>query len=170
VNGTARVDEAIACYRKVLELDAKNVAAGRIGKSQFPGGPPGQVPCLPERGVHPDLQGAYRSDAACAAALAGAGQGADTDKLDKQRARLRQHALDWLKADLALRRKQLKSSWPGAADHARAALTHWPHDSDLSGIRDKSALANLPAGERAACEQLWADVATLLKKAEQKRK
>jgi len=41
------------------------------------------------------------------AALAAAGQGEDAAKLDdKERTRLRKQALDWLRADLALRRKQ----------------------------------------------------------------
>jgi hypothetical protein len=42
------------------------------------------------------------------------------------------------------------------------------HDSDLSGIRDTGALAKLPADEQKAFNQLWADVAALLKKAEEK--
>jgi hypothetical protein len=118
-----------------------------------------------------DLPTAHRYDAACAAALAGAGQGADAGKLDaKERARLRQQALDWLKADLALRRKQMRSWRPGQVAQAHAALAHWQKDSDLAGLRDKDALAKLPAEERAACERLWADVAALLKKAEEKAK
>ena len=43
---------------------------------------------------------------------------------------------------------------------------HWQEDRDLAGVRDKDALAKLPAEERAAWEKLWADVAALLKKAE----
>jgi hypothetical protein len=114
-----------------------------------------------------DLKAAHRYDAACAAALAGAGQGADAGKLDdKERARLRKQALDWLKADLALRRKQMKSWLPGVPAQARAALLHWQKDNDLAGIRDKEALAKLPAEERAACAKLWADVVAPLKKAE----
>ena len=47
-----------------------------------------------------------RYNAACTAALAGCGQGVDADKLDaKERARLRQQALDWLRADLKAYRK-----------------------------------------------------------------
>jgi len=42
--------------------------------------------------------------------------------------------------------------------------------SDLAGIRDAEAVAKLPADERAAFMQLWADVAALLKKAEEKPK
>src|SRR5262249_30096661 len=48
-----------------------------------------------------DLGAAHRYNAACAAALAGCGQGKDADKFDgKERARLRRQALDWLRAAL----------------------------------------------------------------------
>ena len=50
------------------------------------------------------------------------------------------------------------------------ALRHWQQDSDLAGLRDAAALAKLPAEERAACERLWADVAELLKRAEEMAK
>jgi len=49
-------------------------------------------------------------------------------------------------------------------------LDHWQKDSDLAGIRDAAALAKLPAEEQKAFTQLWADVAALLKKAEEKPK
>jgi serine/threonine-protein kinase len=110
-----------------------------------------------------NLNAAHRYSAACSAALAAAGQGEDAAKLDeKERTRLRQQALDFLRADLALRQKQLQSSKPGEADTARAALRHWQQDADLAGIRDEAALAKLPAQEREACSRLWADVAALL--------
>ncbi len=44
-------------------------------------------------------------------------------------------------------------------------LRHWQQDTDLAGLRAAAALAKLPAGQGAACTQLWADVAALLKKA-----
>src|SRR5262249_3925379 len=48
-----------------------------------------------------DLDAGHRYNAACAAALAGCGQGKDAGHLDdKERARLRRRALDWLRADL----------------------------------------------------------------------
>jgi serine/threonine-protein kinase len=109
----------------------------------------------------------HRYNAACAAALAGAGQGEDAAKLDDQeRARLRKQALDWLRADLALRTKQLESGQPADLAAAQKALQYWQQHSDLAGIRDPAALAKLSADGRAACEKLWADVAALLKKAE----
>ena len=48
-------------------------------------------------------------------------------------------------------------------------LRQWRPDSDLAGIRDATALAKLPPAERAACAQLWIDVAALLRKAEEKK-
>ena len=118
-----------------------------------------------------DLQAAHRYNAACAAALAAAGQGEDAAKLDdKEKVRLRKQALDWLRADLTLRTKQLESGPPADRAAAQWALRHWQKDPDLTGIRDQEALEKLPAEERAACAKLWADVAALLKKAAEERK
>ena len=114
-----------------------------------------------------DLEAGHRYNAACYAALAAAGQGEDAAKLDdKDKARLRQQALDWLRADLALRTRQLESGQPADRTAAQQALRHWQKDTDLAGLRDAAALARLPSDEQKACSQLWADVAALLKKAE----
>jgi serine/threonine-protein kinase len=111
-----------------------------------------------------DLNAAHRYNAACSAAWASAGQGEDAATLDaRERSRRRRQALDWLRADLTLRQKQLQSSEHGEADQARAALQYWQQDAGLAGIRDEAALARLPATEREACNRLWADVAALLK-------
>jgi serine/threonine-protein kinase len=114
-----------------------------------------------------DLRAAHRYNAACYAALAASGQGEDAAKLDeKEKARLRQQALDWLRADLAVRTKRLESGQPTDRAAVQQAMKHWQRDSDLADIRDDGALAKLPAEERAACEKLWADVAAMRKKAE----
>jgi tetratricopeptide (TPR) repeat protein len=114
-----------------------------------------------------NLKAGHRYNAACSAALAAAGQGRDAGKLDdKERARLRKQALDWLRADLDLRRKQLETGQTADCAAVQQQLRHWQQDGDLAGLRDKAALAKLPAEERAACERLWSDVAALLKKAE----
>jgi tetratricopeptide (TPR) repeat protein len=114
-----------------------------------------------------NLAAGHRYHAACSAAQAAAGRGEDADKLDdKVRTRLRQQALDWLRADLALRTTQLESGKPADRGAVQQALKHWQEASDLASLHDAVALANLPAEERTACEQLWADVAALLKKAE----
>jgi serine/threonine-protein kinase len=114
-----------------------------------------------------DLKTGHRYNAACHAALAAAGQGEDAGKLDdKERARLRKKALDWLRADLALRTKQLESGNPADRAEVQRVLKHWHQDSDLADLRDADALTKLPAEERTACDRLWADVAALLKKAQ----
>jgi NAD(P)-dependent dehydrogenase (short-subunit alcohol dehydrogenase family) len=106
-----------------------------------------------------------------AVAIAAAGRGEDAARLDdKERRRLRKQALDWLRADLALHRKQLESGKSQGRAAVRRVLCHWQKDSDLGGIRDGAALGNFPSDERKAFTRLWADVAALLKKAEEKAK
>jgi tetratricopeptide (TPR) repeat protein len=135
----------------------KHHAAARLYAAAF-----AAVAASAENQAPPD-----RYHAACSAARAAAGQGRDAGKFDDQeKARLRKQALDWLRADLALRTKQLESSQPAERTGAQNTMRQWQKDSDLSGLRDKDALAKLPAEERVACETLWTDVAALLKKAE----
>jgi serine/threonine-protein kinase len=118
-------------------------------------------------GLDDDRQAAHRYHAACQAALAAAGQGEDTARLDAEDKRqLRQQALGWLRADLALRSKQLDSGQLADRATVRQKMRHWQKDADLAGIRDRAVLDKLPADERAALTNLWADVAALLKKAE----
>jgi tetratricopeptide (TPR) repeat protein len=110
-----------------------------------------------------DVRADYRYNAACAAALAGCGQGNDAAQLDAaERARLRKQALNWLKADLA--------AWSQILDRAamQKTLRHWQQDADFAGVRG-DALAKLPeAAERLAWQQLWADVEKMLSKANDK--
>ena len=60
-----------------------------------------------------------------------------------------------------------KAASPPIVPRCRRVLRHWKQDGDLAGIRDSAALAKLPAEERTACEQLWTDVAALLKRAQE---
>jgi serine/threonine-protein kinase len=114
-----------------------------------------------------DMKRGHRYNAACHAALAAAGQGEDAAKLDDaERARLRKQALDWLRADLALRTRQLESGQPADRTASQRALQHWQKDTDLASLRDAAALAKLSADEQQACNQLWTDVAAFVKKAE----
>jgi eukaryotic-like serine/threonine-protein kinase len=117
-----------------------------------------------------DVQTGNRYNAACVAALAGRGQGADADKLDdKERARMRKQAVEWLRADLAYWTKQAMSEGPGTRERVQQTLKHWQDDADLSGLRDAAELAQLPADEQEACKKFWADVRTLLDKADAKK-
>jgi hypothetical protein len=114
----------------------------------------------PKRG--PVVPLAARYDAACAAALAGCGQGKDADSLDDtQRAGLRQQALDWLRANLSTLSKGLDKVDARAKATIAQRMQHWRSNPDLAGVRDKGRLAKLPEAERIAWRKLWDDVATL---------
>jgi tetratricopeptide (TPR) repeat protein len=105
-------------------------------------------------------------NAACAATLAAAGQGEDASKLDaKEKSRLRQQALAWLRDNLQQYAKQLEGTDAKTRKAVRQTLQHWQKDADLASVREKEALAQLPEAERAAWQQLWAEVETLRQKA-----
>jgi serine/threonine-protein kinase len=113
-----------------------------------------------------DLQAAHRYDAACAAARAGIGLGAGAAQLDdRQKARMRTLARQWLQADLALYARLLAGGGPAERTAARTRLRHWQGDSDLAGVRDPAALAKLPEAERQAWQELWGEVVALLARA-----
>jgi serine/threonine-protein kinase len=106
-----------------------------------------------------DLQAGHRHRAAGSAALAAALQGRDARKLDQQeRARLRQMALAWLRADLAVCAR--------TADRGlvQKTLKHWQQDADFAGVREPEALAKPPQAEREEWGRLWSDVANLMQK------
>ena len=108
----------------------------------------------------------HRYNAACAAALAGCGQGEDAGNLDEaSRARWRQQALDWLRADLAREVKLADTDEAQARAAVQRTLRHWQQDPDLAGVRDEIALAQLPEPERQPWRKLWADVEVVLVKA-----
>ncbi len=89
----------------------------------------------------------------------------------RKRARLRKQALDWLQRRLGCLRYQQLDSGPTRLDRPSCkTLSHWQQDTDLAGIRDAAALAKLPEDEQKAFNQLWTDVAGLLKKAEEEPK
>jgi tetratricopeptide (TPR) repeat protein len=113
-----------------------------------------------------DFENAHRHNAACAAAMAGCGQGKEADQIDdKERARLRGLALDWLRADLAAYRKWLDKEPDKARPVVAERMTHWQYDTDIAGVRGSKALAKLPKAEQAEWTKLWQDVAALGKKA-----
>jgi tetratricopeptide (TPR) repeat protein len=121
-------------------------------------------------GLADDLKARHRYNAACYAALAGSGKGEDGKLDEKEKARWRRQALTWLRADLALRVKQLASGKAADRQEVAAKMRHWEQDSDLAGVRDPAAVARLPADEQEAWKKLWADVAALLQKAQPRPK
>jgi tetratricopeptide (TPR) repeat protein len=112
-----------------------------------------------------DMEGGYRQDAACAAAQAGCGQGEGADAIkNDERARWRQQAVEWLRADLRAYGKLLEGGQSRNQQRVRQRLLDWQGDPSLAGLRDPAALARLPASEQQACKQLWAEVQALLAK------
>ena len=92
-----------------------------------------------------DRQAGHRYNAACAAALAAAGQGKDDPPPDEAaKAKLRGQALDWLKAELVAWTKAPRIRPPQARPASSRPSSHWKQDADLAGIRDAEALAKLP--------------------------
>jgi serine/threonine protein kinase/tetratricopeptide (TPR) repeat protein len=113
-----------------------------------------------------DTTSQHRYDAACPAALAGTGRGADAATLPNDaKAKLRQQARAWLQAELDRYAEQLKGGKAELVPQVDARLTHWQADPDLAGVRDAKALAGLPAEEAEAWHTLWAEVAGLLQEA-----
>ncbi len=104
-----------------------------------------------------DLQAGHRYAAARCAALTGSGGGADGAPVDSdERARWRQQACAWLRADL--------EAWSSKrADRAQAqrALSRWRSDPELAVMRDREALAKMPLAERQQWLALWRDVDAL---------
>jgi tetratricopeptide (TPR) repeat protein len=110
----------------------------------------------------------HRYNAACAAALAGCGQGKDAADLpEKEGIRLRKQALAWLHADLDAWRRVLEKGAARARPVIVGQMQHWRQDADFIGVRDKGRLALLPAQERAAWIRLWTDVSDLLARAKE---
>jgi hypothetical protein len=117
--------------------------------------------------IQSSLENAQRYNAACAAALAGTGQGKDADGLNsKQRAEWRKLARNWLTTDMAKHTEQARTD--KGRPVVKQQLTHWLKDPDLAAVRDEPSLAKLPEKEREQWRKLWGDVASLLKKVEKK--
>jgi tetratricopeptide (TPR) repeat protein len=113
-----------------------------------------------------DLNSEHRYNAACAAALAGCGQGADTDKLDaNERTRLRRQALDWLRADLRAYRQVMVKSAGKAGPGIAQRMQHWLQDGDFALMRGAQSLAKLPEAERKEWQKLWEEVEALRERA-----
>jgi eukaryotic-like serine/threonine-protein kinase len=105
----------------------------------------------------------HRYNAACAAALAGCGQGKDADKLaGMERGRLRGQAVDWLLADRDDWRR-LVDKQPERIRAAIAGLTRQSQeDVHFTGVRGLEALAKLPETEREPWQGLCGDLANTL--------
>jgi tetratricopeptide (TPR) repeat protein len=109
-----------------------------------------------------DLAAGHRYRAAQSALLAGPGRGDGASSDERERARWRRQALEWLRADLALWRKTAESHSAPQRLRVRQALNHWRTHNAFIGVRDEKAQAVLPEAERREWQTFWADVAALL--------
>ena len=143
--------------RLPLRAEGLRQGAARDGRPALGRGPRRPIPKLGD-----DRQARHRYNAACAAALAGCGKGKDDPPPDDAaRAKLRQQALDWLKAELSAWKRVSMIVEPGNKELRRQTLAHWKQDADLAGIRDEPGLAKCPEAERKEWQALWADVDAL---------
>jgi hypothetical protein len=107
-----------------------------------------------------------RYNAACAAALAGCGQGNDAKFLDaEERARPRRQALGWLRADLAAWQELLEKEPQKLHTGVAQELGHWLEGPELTGVRGPEPLAKLPEAERADWQKPWQEVEALRQRA-----
>jgi serine/threonine-protein kinase len=113
-----------------------------------------------------DFRSGLRFSAARAATLVGCGRGEDVAGVEEsERARWRQQARQWLRADLAAWSAALEGGSREYRELAKKRLASWQTDPDLSGLRDAKRLADLTEPERADCLALWERVAVSLKRA-----
>jgi serine/threonine-protein kinase len=113
-------------------------------------------------GLADELQAGRRYSAACSAALAGCGAGADAQGMSaEERRHWRDRAREWLRADLAAWERRIGE---GAATDGSlvAKLMTWRVDPALAGLRERGFLELLPADEREACLTLWKEVDAIL--------
>ncbi|MHC4410089.1 MAG: tetratricopeptide repeat protein [Planctomycetota bacterium] len=98
----------------------------------------------------------HRHNAACAAVLAGTGQGVDAADLDEtSRKAWRARAYSWKRADLEACRAKSRAE-------LESDLRHWQVDPDLAFVRAESHLAKLPAPEAKLWRAYWRDVQAAL--------
>ncbi len=116
-----------------------------------------------------DRQAQHAYNAACMAALAAAGASMDKRPMDDDaKARLREQAQGWLKAELAAWASLLDADAVKARPVVVQTLEHWKVDPDLAAVRDPEPLSKLPAAEQESWRALWADVEALLTKAQRR--
>jgi serine/threonine protein kinase/Flp pilus assembly protein TadD len=141
-----RLDEAVAEYRETV----------RLVWNKYP----------PRPGVAGTVYFDEHYNGARAAALASSVPDLPTASLDeKERARLRKQAQDWLRAGLERHRQRAASTFPADRSAVANTMQHWLADPDFVGVRGPEALAQLPEGERQRWQKLWADVEDMLARA-----
>ncbi len=155
---TNQTREAIQHYRKSLELRPRNAEAHAGLARVLLKAEDWDEACTHFRqamDIDPKNAPALRYQAACAAVLA-ARDGAK--RSDKDRTELRRQALEWLHSDLASRRERLDRGTVEDVLLALYGLPRWQREPALAGVRE-----GLPEGEQPSWQQLWNEVAQILK-------
>jgi serine/threonine-protein kinase len=112
------------------------------------------------------LDEGHRYNAACCAARAGSGDGADAaGRSEQESAYLREQARLWLRDDLVARRALLSGPPTTLRKTLRAKLESWFKDPALACVRDDNELRKRPPAEREAWLALWRDARSLLAEA-----
>jgi Tfp pilus assembly protein PilF len=137
-------------------LEKRYAASARFSRAAF----------TAEPGLADNVPSGVRYNASCCAVLAAGGLSKDAAELqDEERARWRQQALDWLRADLTWWNKEIDKVNGQERAVIAQQMQHWQSDKDLASVRDRTALDKLPKAERWAWQKLWADVAATLARA-----
>jgi serine/threonine-protein kinase len=147
-------DERLALLG-VCQFTNRSLARARLYAAAF-----AAEPSLAE-----DHQSARRSRAARAAALVGSARGEDVAGVgEPERARWRQQARQWLRADMAAWNQALDRD-PSAARDLLSQVGAWRGDSELAGLFEPAELDKLPPDEREDCLGLSKEIDGLLTRA-----
>jgi tetratricopeptide (TPR) repeat protein len=148
---------ALSDFAKLLHYKQRYAASARFYAAAF----------LANGKVADGVDSNHNYQAARAAARAAAGRDADAADLDDAgRASLRQHCLDWLRTQLEAWSDLLKQDAKKHRLPVLRAMNEWRSVIDLATVRDDVALANLPTAERHSWQQFWAEVDSLVKRAQ----
>jgi eukaryotic-like serine/threonine-protein kinase len=110
-----------------------------------------------------DLRLGYRYHAAGCAARAASGKGLDS-QTTVERNHWREKALEWLQADLSIRREQIQNGTSEQASDAQIKLRYWMNDPQLADVRDEQSLQQMTAAERSSWRELWQTIGELATK------
>jgi serine/threonine-protein kinase len=109
----------------------------------------------------------HRFNAACAAARASNGIGADVAGLSMlDRAKWRTQAREWIRADLASCKMLLDRDLVSARDVVRDKLTRLRDNPDLAGLGDPAQLEHVSADDRKQFLALWNEIGIAIKRTE----
>ena len=112
------------------------------------------------RAAAADLRLGYRYHAAGCAARAASGNGRDS-QTPAERTHWRERALEWLQADLSIRREQIQNGTSEQTRDAQIKLRYWMKDPQLADVRELQALQGMTDADRSSWQELWRTVEDL---------